>query len=132
MRRSSVSHGHRRILIRRSMKNTGHACTRSVRRGGSESALDHAVTMVRADAQIIGFPWASADSDPPLHERLLRLDQTGNASPEFKGRCIGSNMKHDFLTPWRCKPELTFSAGEAVNLPALADTQFVFCGAKLP
>jgi len=62
------------------------------RLAGSESVLAHEVTMLRANAQIIGFPWASADSDPPLHERLLRLEQTCNATTEFKGRCIGSDM----------------------------------------
>jgi len=65
---------------------------------------------------------STPDNAWPLHERLLRLEQTGNASPELKCRCIGSAMKHRFLTPWRRKPEFTFSADEAVNLPSLADT----------
>jgi hypothetical protein len=63
---------------------------------------------------------------------LPRIDQLGNAAPEFTDRCVGCEGKHDFRTPGSRKPEFAFSTSEAVDLPALADKEFVFNSAILP
>ena len=55
----------------KSITSTQHPISEAVSRkawkGGSESAPAHGVTVGRAKARIIGHPWSSADSDPPLH-----------------------------------------------------------------
>ncbi len=62
----------------------------------------------------------------------LQIDQYGKAPAQLSDRCISSDRQHYLRPLGRCNPENAFSNAEAVDLPALADLEFVHNGTILP
>jgi hypothetical protein len=62
----------------------------------------------------------------------VEIDDQGEAPPQFSNCCIGCDIEQDFRSSGSRKSDSAFSAGEAVDPPALSDLEFILGGTILP